>query len=70
MYVAVSEEQTGLLTFNNCILKSTVDNIKMAVTGGDGINRIVLNDCTIENITNNVPIPTVDGDNTDDPFGA
>ena len=40
----------------------------MAVTWGDGLNRIVFNDCTIENITNNVPVPTVDEGNEEDPF--
>ena len=68
MYVAIAEEETGLINFNNCTIKSTVSNIKMAVTWGDGLNRIVFNDCTIENITNNVPVPTVDEGNEEDPF--
>ena len=68
MYVAIAEEETGLINFNNCNIKSTVSTIKMAVTWGDGLNRIVFNDCTIENITNNVPVPTVDEGNEEDPF--
>lgn len=68
MYVAIAEEESGLVTFNNCTIKSTVNNITMAVTWGDGLNRIVLNDCTIDNIKNNVPAPTIDEGDFEDNF--